>query len=70
VETQPGVVRSGPKRGLGTSFYGQPPVMKAIPLQSGAEVIVTEPPPSSAGKEDEIAELSPRTEECRPCAPS
>jgi hypothetical protein len=34
---------------------GRPPVMEAIPLQSCADVTMAVPPPSSAGKENEIA---------------
>jgi hypothetical protein len=34
--------------------------MEAIPLQSGAEVTVAAPPPSSVGKENKIATLESR----------
>jgi hypothetical protein len=41
--------------GHGLLSTGKPSAMEAIPLQSGAEVTVAAPPPSSAGKENEIA---------------
>jgi hypothetical protein len=37
---------------------GRPPVMEVIPLQSSAEVTMVAPPPTGAGKEDEI--VAPR----------
>jgi hypothetical protein len=54
---RPSLVRFAPAQGGGQGLVSTSklPEMEAIPLQSGAVVTMTAPPPSSSGKEVEIA---------------